>query len=100
MLTCLRRTVQNGSQFDGRAADAELGDPRAQAALANKNLFVNTIASTGQHPRLVSQGLGNMAYEQVANSEFSIRLSREHRLYFEVQEEGECVFITQAGGHR
>mmetsp|Transcript_1107 Transcript_1107/g.3165 ORF Transcript_1107/g.3165 Transcript_1107/m.3165 type:complete len:99 (-) Transcript_1107:187-483(-) len=77
--------------------------PPGHACIASKNEFVNYIVTNSIHPRQASQDLGNLGFETVARSsgnvESSIRLSREHRLYFVYDEQKEVMEITQIGGH-
>ena len=73
-----------------------------QAAYRKYKDWSAEIRHRGKHPKEAAESCGDTHYERLkgyVQPTYSIRLSQEHRVVFEVNDQRNVVTILQVGGH-
>ena len=72
------------------------------AAMLKYHEWKNAIKNKNQHPKVAAEEVGDMHYEQLSGrlkGEFTVRISREHRVAFTFDGETKVVSVFLIGGH-
>lgn len=72
------------------------------AAMRTYHQWRRQIINTNSHPRPVAHAIGGMHYEQLGGrhaGEYTVRISREHRVAFTIDDVNQTVTVFSIGGH-
>jgi plasmid maintenance system killer protein len=72
------------------------------SAMRTYHEWKTRIINLDQHPKAAADGGGDMNYEQLGGKlkgEYTIRLSKEHRVAFAIDAEAKVVRVFLIGGH-
>lgn len=78
--------------------DAEGTEGIPPAAMTKYYDFRRTVRA-GTHPREAADAAGDMNYERLSGSRYSIRLNQEHRVFFDVSDGNHTVYVKKIGTH-
>ena len=60
----------------------------------------NQAVAGGTHPKDAAEGARCEPYENYSGDRYTIRLSKEHRVYFRVDDTGQTVTVDKIGSHK
>ncbi len=78
--------------------DAEGTEGIPGAAMSKYYEFRRTVRD-GKHPKDAADYVGDLHYEKISGARYTIRLSQEHRVFFDVSDHNQVVYVKKIGTH-